>query len=308
MSGYAPGSVRVWDGTTWRYKADEWQTPTFESILEGGASGLITTTTSCTRSTSTVHSGSSLTLTASTTGRNGGSIEFYKRVGSGSWSRIASTAAPSGGGNVTVSDTPTADGTTYYAAFTGSSTHKASQSAATGDTTVQTKKTATKSVPVGWVQAYNGSGNRISGSGNDNAVHQGYYSGTHGNRKSLLRFDPNLPAGADVSSVVLECNGGWAHWYNNAGGTIVVGSFNSQNSEPATWGAASTHPNRSRKSVDTGSWEVNITAWADTAVTASSFSGITIGPGPTTSLEFYGYSVASPAGNFALRISYSYWS
>jgi hypothetical protein len=60
--------------------------------------------------------------------------------------------------------------------------------------------------------------------------------------------------------------------------------------------------------VDTGSWEVDITSWADTVVTRPDFSGITLGPGPSTSHEYYGYSVTYPAANFALRITYSYWS
>lgn len=308
MSGYAPGTVRVWDGTVWRFAPSEWQVPTFESIKEGSTSALVTSTTTCTKSASTIRSGSSLTVTGSTTGRNGGSLGFYKRVGTGSWSLIATRAAPSGGGNVSISYAPTADGTNFQVRFTGSTTHKASSSAATSGVTVQTKKTTTKTVNVGWAQAYNGSGGRISGSGRDGAVHQGYYSGTHGNRKSLLRFDPNLPASAAVSRVIFDCNSGWEHWYNNAGGTIVVGFFTDHNSEPSSWPSGSVYTDRSRKSVDTGSFEVDITSWADTAVGRSDFSGICVGAGPTTSHEYYGYSVASPAGNFQLRISYSYWS
>jgi hypothetical protein len=305
---YAPGSVRMWDGAAWRFDETEWLTPTYESIKEGASTVLTATTTSCSRTPSTVHSGAAVTVTGATTGRNGGSLNFYRRIGSGAWALLATKAAPTGGGNVSITHAPTADNTQYYVAFTGSTTHRASSSAATAGVTVQTRKTTTKTVPVGWVQAYSGGGGRISGSGRDTAVHQGYYSGTHGNRKSLLRFNVGLPAGADVSKVIFDCNGGWAHWYYGSGGTIVVGSFNNQDTEPATWGGADTRPNRTRKSVDTGSWEVDITSWADVAVTYASFSGITVGPGPSSSHEFYGYSVSAPAGNFQLRITYSYWS
>ena len=307
-AGYAPGSIRVWDGTTWLYQDSDWVEPTYEIIKAGGVSALIATTTSVSKTGGAIiHYGTAITITGSTTGRNGGTLQFYKRIGSGAWTLLASRAAPTGGGSVSVTHTPTAGTTSYYVKFTGSSTHKGSSSSPTSGVLVQTKKTATKTVGLSWAQAYNGSGKKISGSGRDGAVHQGYYSGTHGNRKSLLRFNPALPAGATVSKVIFDCNSGWSHWYNNSGGTIVVGWFGNQNTEPSTWGGADVHPNKTRKAVDTGSWEVDITSWADTAVVSSSWSGITIGPGPTTSREYYGYSVAAPVGNFALRITYSYW-
>jgi hypothetical protein len=308
MTGYAPGTVRVWDGTVWRFASSDWQIPTYESIREGASSAVISTTTTCTKSATAVHSGSSLTITGSTTGRNGGNLEFYRRVGSGAWALLATRAAPTGGGNVSISHAPTSDGTNYYVKFTGSATHKASSSAATAGVTVQTKKTTTQVVQLGWVQAYNGSGSRISGSGADGAIHQGYYSSTHGNRKSLLRFNPALPAGAEVLRVILHCDSGWSHWYYGSGGTVVVGSFNSQDTEPSSWNSVATFPDRSRKAVDTGSWYVDITSWAQKSVLSSLFSGITIGPGPSTSREYYGYSVAAPGGNFTLRIAHSYWS
>ena len=305
---YAPGSVRMWDGAAWRFDETEWLTPTYENIKEGASSVLTATTTTCSRTPSTVHSGAAVTITGSTTGRNGGSLNFYVRVGSGGWALVATKAAPTAGGNVTVTHAPTADNTQYYVAFTGSTTHKASSSAATAGVTVQTKKTTTKTVPISWSQAYKGNGNKVSGTGRDNALHQGYYSSTQGNRKSLLRFDTNLPAGAVVSKVIFDCNGGWDHWYSGGDGTIVIGSFNDQNSQPGSWPNSNIYPNRTRKGVDTGSWEVDITSWADTVVTRSDFSGITLGPGPSTSHEYYGYSVPYPGGNFTLRITYTYWS
>jgi len=307
MTGYAPGTFRVWDGSAWQFALSEWQTPTYESIKEGASSVLVATTTTCSRSASVVHAGTAITITASTTGRNGGNLDFYYYSSTGVWVKFASRAAPPAGGSVSITNVPGYT-TNYLAKFTGSLTHKGSTSPNAGTVAVQTKKTATKVVNVGWVQAYNGGGGRISGSGRDNAVHQGYYSSTHGNRKSLLRFNPALPAGATVSSVIFDCNGGWSHWYNNSGGTIVVGVFYNQDTEPASWPSGRVDTNNSRKAVDTGSWEVNITSWADTALLRSDFSGITIGPGPTTSKEFYGYSVEAPAGNFSLRITYSYWS
>lgn len=309
MSSYAPGSLRVWDGTTWRYASTDWQVPTHESMKAGANTGLAVTTTTCTKSVNVLHAGSAVTLTGSTTGRNGGTLEFYYRVGSaGTWTLLASRAAPAAGGNATATHTPTANGTSYYVKFTGSPTHLGSNSAATSGVTVQTHKTTTKIVPVGWVQAYGGQNKKVVGSSRDTAIHQGFYSSTYGNRKSLLRFNPALPAGASVSRVIFDCNSGWAHWYYGSGGTIIIGSFVNQDTEPATMDGVQIFPNRSRKEVGEGSFEVDITSWANTSMVNPAFSGILIGPGPSTSREFDGYSILAPAGNFSLRVTYSYWS
>jgi hypothetical protein len=308
MSGYAPGTLRIWDGTAWRFPPSEWQAPTFESIKEGTGSLLISTTTTCTKSATTVHSGAAVTLTGSTTGRNGGSLEFYYRVGSGGWTLLASQAAPAAGGNVTATHVPTADNTSYYVKFTGSPTHLGSTSAATAGVTVQTYKTVTTNFYVGWTQAYNGSGAKIVGSGHDGAIHQGYYSSTFGNRKSLLSFNPTFPAGAVVSKVILDCNAGWAYWTDKAGGVIVVGCFYNQPTKPTSWNTVDASPNATRKDLTYSSyWEVDITSWAATRVLWANFSGITLGPGPSTNTGYFGYSVDAPTGNFTLRVTYSYW-
>ena len=308
MTSYAPGTIRVWDGAVWRFAPGDWQAPTYESIKDGGSSGLISTTTTCTKSATSIHKGSSFTLTASTTGRNGGNIEFYYFSSSSTWVKFATAAAPPGGGTATISTSPVAS-TKFYAKFTGSTTHASSSSAETAMVTVQTQKTTTVNFPVGWTQAYNGAGNKISGTGHDGAVHQGYYSGTHGNRKSLLYFNPSFPAGAVVSKVIFDCNAGWAYWSDKAGGVAVVGDFYNQTTKPSSWNTADTVPNRTRKDLTYSSYfEVDITSWAATVITYSSFCGITLGPGPTTNPAYYGYSVDAPAGNFILRVTYSYWS
>jgi hypothetical protein len=308
-AGYGPGTIRIWDGTAWRLSSTEWAELPYEFIIKGGGSSLISTTTTVTKSATTVHSGAAVTITGNTTGRNGGNLEFYYRVGSGAWALIASRAAPTGGGDVTVTHTPTAGGTNYYVRFTGSTTHLPSDSAATTSVTVQTYKTATANFYVGWTQAYNGSGAKIVGTGHDGAVHQGYYSSTFGNRKSLLAFSPNFPAGAVVSQVIFDCNAGWAYWTDKDGGVAVVGYFRNQTAKPTSWNTVDTVENRTRKQLTYSSYfEVDITSWAASVVTSPTFSGITLGPGPSTNPGYYGYSVDAPAGNFILRCTYSYWS
>ena len=308
-AGYAPGTIRVWDGAAWRLSSAEWAEVPYELIVKGGSSTQAVTTTTCTKSVSTVHAGAAVTITGATTGRNGGTLEFYYRVGAGAWTLIASRAAPTAGGNVTLTHTPTVDGTNYYVKFTGSATHLPSSSAPTTSVTVQTHRTVTSNFYVGWTQAYNGAGNKISGTGHDGAVHQGYYSSTHGNRKSLLYFNPTLPAGASVSKVIFDCNAGWAYWYDKAGGVAVVGYFTGQSAKPSSWNTVNTVENRTRKDLTYSSYfEVDITSWAASVITSSSFSGITLGPGPSTNTGYFGYSVDSPAGNFILRVTYSYWA
>jgi len=303
------GSLRVWDGTTWRYASTDRQVPTYESIKAGASTALMATTTTCTKSANVLHAGSALTLTGSTTGRNG-TLEFYHRVGTGAWVLLASRAVSSTGPSapVSVSHTPSANGTSYYVRFAGSLNYKASSSAPTPGVTVQTLTSAEKIVPLRWARAYNSTeGTKLTGSGRDTAIHQGYYSATHGNRKSLLSFAPALPAGAKVSKVTLVCSSAWANWHED-GGTIVVGSFSNQTTEPTFWNTVATQPDRSRKAVGTPSWDIDLTSWAATAVVSPTFSGLTIGPGPSTSPEFFGYSVDAPMGGFQLRIQYEWWS
>ena len=59
MTSYAPGTIRVWDGAVWRFAASVWQVPTYESLKEGVGTSLISTTTTCTKSATVVHKGSS---------------------------------------------------------------------------------------------------------------------------------------------------------------------------------------------------------------------------------------------------------
>jgi len=308
MSGYAPGTVRVWDGTTWRYASSDWQVPTYESIKAGASTALMPSTTTCTKSANIIHAGSAITITGATTGQYG-TLEFYHRVGAGAWVLLATRARPpTESGAVSISHAPTVSGTSYYVRFTGSPFSQASSSAPTLAVTVQTLKSMSKVCPLVWARAYNGAGTRLTGSGRDTAIHQGYYSATYGNRKSLLRFVPALPAGATVTKVTLSCSAGWMNWHDEDSGTIVVGSFSNQSTEPALWDVVATRPDRSRKTVGVGSWEIDLTGWAAAAVVSPTFSGLTIGPGPTTSPEFFGYSVDAPAAEFQLRIEHKSWS
>jgi hypothetical protein len=312
MSGYAPGSIRIWDGTRWRYAPTDWVNPLVETIKVGASTALISTTTTVSRTPSTARAGDLITVTGSTSGRNGGNLEFFCSNDSQPWTKFATATAPTGGGNVNVAHRISITNTLYYVGFTGSSTHEKSVSPSSAAVPMTTKKTATKAIDLSWVQAYDGKDRKILGSSHDAAIHQGYYSATFGNRKSLLRFVPGLPSDAEVSKVLLKCTAGWASWSDSAGGTLVVGSFAGTPDAPTAWPASAVTVNRTRKQVGSSAnaqtWVVDLTSWADIIVQRSDFSGLTVGPGPTTSSEFYGYSVDAPVGKFTLEITYSSWS
>lgn len=135
-----------------------------------------------------------------------------------------------------------------------------------------------------WSQAYQGSGVVMSNAAGK--LYQGNDpSGFNGNQKSLIGF-PDLTgklAGATVNKVELVLYAG--HWYNNAGGTAVIGAHGIT-AQPATF-AGSIDPNRfqvagwaraQQRVLDVTSWD-----WKGGTV-----RGVVLGPGPTTSVEYYG--------------------
>lgn len=301
--------IRYWDGDSWRPSTLVPAVLDVSQDATGTAPTKTNTTTTVTRSASTLHAGATLTLTATVSPSTAtGTVTFYKATSStGPWTSLGTSSLS--GGKATRTWTATAGSYYFRATYAGSPTYNPSTSAATGATTVQSKTTHTVVLPCGWAQAYNGSGGKISGSGNDGAVHQGYYSSTHGNRKSLLRFDAStIPASADITAVTLICkSGGWDHWYNNSGGTLVVGYFLNQDTEPASWPGGKVTGDRSRHAVDVGGWSANLSSWATGPVGRSDFSGITIGPGPSQSVGYYGYSDSPGASQFSLKITYAVW-
>jgi hypothetical protein len=306
-SANPPSPRRYWDGNSWRpnglVPADG------SSWVQGSPPSKVNTTTDLYRSPSTGKKDeTTFTFTAAVNRTSGigvatGSVTFQvKNDGSSTWVNVATVTLA--GGIATYKRRWTSAGThSVRALYNGSSVLNKSTSSTVTVTVTSTAQwvTKTKTVSASWVQAYNGSGGQISGSGNDGAVHQGYYSGTHGNRKSLIGFNPNLPSDARIKSVKLKCSN-WQHWFYNAGGTLRVG-WHTRGSKPATYGVGAGDAARSSHSVDTGSWTVTITGWADSVVKRGDFGGIVIGPGASNSTEYFGYSAAG-TGPWDLIITY----
>jgi hypothetical protein len=304
---------RYWDGDSWRPAVLE------PMALQGREQGTAApsktaTTTTCVKSHAVRERGQKLDLSSKVSASSGtptGSVTFYWGRGSSAgavatWTKIATSTLKtvSGAQQATASWTVPSGATLasdywFQARYGGSSTHAASQgntsnalqvtAASGGGGTTQTKTFTAK-----WQQAYDGGGGQIAGSGNDNAVHQGYYSPTHGNRRSLVGFDVSLPAGANVTKVVLKCKS-WQHWYYNGGGTLRVG-WHDKATRPASFGVGAGTTAASSHDVGAGSWSITLPAWARTAVARSAFQGIVIGPGAGDSRTYYGYSANSLSG------------
>lgn len=311
-----PPMMRYWDGAIWRPQGldqagidltqDSTVTPPVHTA----------TTTTCTRSPATLKAGEKVTLTAKVTPAAAtGSVTFYKGTAAGGpWTSLGTVKLPAGSTTVNYQWTTTKGTWWFRAKYLGSATYAASEDVTDNATTVNADTsgsgggTVTKTLTrdAGWVQAYAGGGGVISGSGRDNAVHQGYYSSTYGNRKSAIRFNMTaLPADADVTKVELICKGGgWDHWYDNSGGTVIVGWHEATGSAPNNWSNFVKHLDQQRSGQDTGGWTIVLNQWARDVVKRADFGGITIGPGPSNSTQYYGYSDTPGANFFSLRVTY----
>lgn len=161
-----------------------------------------------------------------------------------------------------------------------------------------------ETIPASWSQAYVGGSTVMSNAAG--RLYQGQDpSGTNGNLKSLIGF-PDLTAklsGATVNSVELFLYA--SHWYNNSGGTAIIGAH-ALSGQPGTF-SGTIDPNR----IQSGGWPkpggrvVDITAWGN-EFKAGSVRGVVLGPGPSTSLEYYGYfNGVGQAYAPELRINYT---
>jgi hypothetical protein len=155
-----------------------------------------------------------------------------------------------------------------------------------GDTPVQTY---TKTYTATWTGSYNGSNSRTNSNGD---VYQGQYDSGNGNQRSIIGFDSptirNDLAGATITKVELTLKN--KHWYNNSGGTAVVGTHNSGVSS-----APSICPGlNDNRGVFSGwpklaTWAVNLETTIGDDLRDGAARGICLGPGISTSHEYYGF-------------------
>lgn len=169
-----------------------------------------------------------------------------------------------------------------------------------GSTPVQTY---TKTYANTWSRSYNGSGALLH---SNDELYQGQYSGTNGNQRSLIGFNyatiqADL-AGATITKVELTMKN--VHFYNNSGGTAVIGTH-SYTSAPSTWSGGSVNESRENESWAKGATKtVTLSNSFGTDLQSGAARGIAIGPGDSTSLTYYGY-FDGRVGQPKLKITYT---
>lgn len=137
---------------------------------------------------------------------------------------------------------------------------------------------------------------------------QGYYSGTNGNQFSLITFPYSTIAsdlsGATITKVEVYLDN--IHWYNNSGGTAIIGTH-TYTTVTGDANYANVDPNISSASFTYGQakW-VTVSNSIGTAFKNGTAKGIALGKGPSTSHTYYGYfSGFGQSGAPKLRITYS---
>lgn len=140
------------------------------------------------------------------------------------------------------------------------------------------KKTYTKTYNASW------SRNWRNGSVNDNEVRQGYYSARY---YGAVGFPSQVQAdlsGATITKMELYLYAN--HWYNNSGGTAVIGNHGST-SAPSSFPSGSATFNKSWSTKSGGQWVTIPSSWW-TYWTTGAHRGFTLGDGASTSTSYYG--------------------
>jgi hypothetical protein len=161
----------------------------------------------------------------------------------------------------------------------------------------------TETYPAIWSQAYQGDNSKNTF--NPDPA-QGYFSSTNGNQRSLIGFSSSaiqsgLSAATEVTKVEVYLY--FDHWYFNSGGTAIIG-HHGHNSEPSSFSATTDQVRSSGWPKPGGRWVTYNVGNGDWATGAK--RGISIGPGPSTSKEYYGrargYNESAPP---RLRITWN---
>jgi hypothetical protein len=139
-----------------------------------------------------------------------------------------------------------------------------------------------------------------------NDLYQGYYSGTNGNQRAIATFASMAGdwSGATITKVEVWLE--TPHWNSAAGGTAVVGSYTSS-SLPGSWPGSGLNADRSRVSFDRGQGKWFTISWGNGFATGA-LRSLVLGPGPSTSAEYYGYATGTGADRPKIRITGNVWS
>ena len=170
-----------------------------------------------------------------------------------------------------------------------------------GVLTVNREKDSFDISPYAW-RTYRGDGSFKSSTGSDNVDHafQGQFDGVDANQRTLLWYDPAGYADA-VNTIAGDWEWFdlllfWEHWFQSEGGTAILGvhTVNTPPSIGAAMPGAGQFTDQVRYSWPgrylMGSCSlIAIGAFAD-RIRDGTFRGLILGPGPTTSPNYYGYA------------------
>lgn len=161
----------------------------------------------------------------------------------------------------------------------------------------------TKTYASTWSRSYNGSNALLHSNGD---IYQGQYSSTNGNQRSLIGFNyatiqADL-AGATITKVELTMKN--IHFYQNSGGTAVLGTHN-YTSAPSTWSDGTVNQSRTTHAWTKGATQtVNLGTSYGTDLKSGAAKGIALGPGDSTSINYYSYFDGT-VGQPKLKITYT---
>jgi hypothetical protein len=137
--------------------------------------------------------------------------------------------------------------------------------------------------------------------------YQGRYDSNRGNTKSLVGF--NFASIESTLAGATNITGYFTfkvqHSYYNAGLTAVIGSHNYA-SKPATWASNHVFTNQIRRGscVAGRTYSVNLTPWHCWAFQNGTITGMAFGPGPSTSLTYYGFMYGAAGAPASLHFTY----
>jgi hypothetical protein len=162
------------------------------------------------------------------------------------------------------------------------------------------------STPVPGSKSYTATSGKAFGNAGTHStsqMYQGYYSSTWGNNKSCVFFPTTIAAdlaGKTITGCSVTFKTQFA--YYNAGLTAVIGTHNSLSSITA-YPSSGVKSNRVQKKpcVAGSTYTVSLGTTVGNEFQAGTAKGITFGPGPSNSLNYYGYHYLS-----GMKLSFTY--
>lgn len=179
-----------------------------------------------------------------------------------------------------------------------------------GSTGTSTPQSYTKTYTATWHGSYRSDGTFNGYSPYLGQVIQGdSQTGLNGNQRGLIGFNAGAIqadlAGATITSVKITLNA--EHWYNNSGGTAVIGTHN-YTSKPSTWADSRVNQNRLTSSgwPKPGKRTVTLSTTIGNEFKSGTSTGIALGPGLSSSQLYYGKFTGSGGGSNAPVLTIQY--